>query len=64
MDINYATPAARRTGNNWLPAIRYPGGIIKVLYGPPLANAATAKKHAQIEINEQRARRAEILRKE
>ena len=59
MDINKATPTARRSGFNWLPAIRYPGGIIKVVYGPPLANAATAKKYAQLEINDLRRKQVE-----
>ena len=51
MNINNATPTARRAGFNWLPAIRYPGGIVKVIYGPPLPTAAIAKKYAQLEIN-------------
>lgn len=42
----------KKVGFNYLPAIKssYSGNVM-VLYGDVLANAKTAKKYAQIEIN-------------
>ena len=41
----------RKSGFNYLPAIKYESGKVETLFGAPLGTIATAKKYAQIEIN-------------
>ena len=51
----------KKVGFNYLPAIKSSySGNVKVLYGDQLANAKTAKKYAQIEINRLRSINAGI----
>jgi hypothetical protein len=54
------TASARRYFDNWLPVIIHEDGRKETLHGSPLVNKATAKKYAQVAINERLAFRASL----
>ena len=41
-----------KSGDNYLPAIRYSDNHTELLYGPPLATIKAARKYVELEIRD------------